>query len=105
MGLGRSVLLVLHQLHHQPLLLRSLQQNLQKNLHPDTLLPNLEGKTPEWNKYDVTEENDGVVVVVRQPPATVVMQESGEDVVIERKPRGDVTEKQSGARGDAQQQE
>jgi len=84
MGLGGCILLVLHQFHHQPVLLRSLQQNLPSNLHPDTLLPKLEGETPERHQRDVTEENDGVVVVVRQPPATVVMQESGEDVVIER---------------------
>ena len=96
---------MLHQFHHQPVLLRSLQQNLQKNLHPNTLLSVVEGETPQRRQRDVTEENDGVVVVVRQPPATVVMQESGEDVVIERKSRGDVTEKQPGARGDAQQQE
>ena len=102
--MGGSLLPVLHQLHHQPVLLRPLQQDVPQDLRADPLVPRAEGKAPERGGRDV-EEDDGVVVVVwRQPPAAVV-QEGGQDVVIERKPRGDVTQEQPGARGDAQQQE
>ena len=94
--MGGGLLLVLHQLHHQPVLLRALQQDLQAHLRPDPLLPGIaQGETPE---HDLQENRGELVVFSPWQP-----RRRGEELGQEG--AGDVTEEQPDARGDAQQQE